>query len=88
VKHTPGSWYASNGVVWADEQSTVALARVPYNEGTEEERANVQLMAAAPDLYDAVLMLLGSPDLNFEEMEDATREAIECARAALQKAGL
>lgn len=47
-----------------------------------------RLIASAPDLYDAVLMLLGTPRLLDlpENLSPADRDAIEFARAAIIKA--
>lgn len=41
-----------------------------------EARANLKLAAAAPRLFEALKNLLECPDLNLDELEDETKEAI------------
>lgn len=53
----------------------------------QEIEANVQAIAALPDLLDALERLLACPDLQFDAMEPESREAMADAKAALTKAG-
>jgi len=64
--------------VWADSRE---LARV-YGETKIARQANAQLMAAAPDLYEAIEALLGT----FKARCISERNAVLKAEAALTKA--
>jgi hypothetical protein len=52
----------------------------------EAWRANVRLIAAAPELLDAVVRLLKCPDLNVDELDIISAKAIENARRVISKA--
>ena len=80
LSYTPGPWQI--------EQYSSAF--VVHNGGpglaTVYKEANACLIAAAPDLLDAVLMLLGCTDLNADSLDDTSIEAIKHAQTALAKA--
>lgn len=53
AKHTPGPWTVDGDEVWSDEtQSSVCMVL----HGTGEE-ANARLIAAAPDMLEAAVMI-------------------------------
>ena len=84
-KHTKGEWYAKDGQIYPIETGKT-LATVPYyNEESEEMQANARLIAAAPDLLEALVSVL-----NWHKAHDAIsfleEEAIKKAEAAIQKA--
>ena len=80
------------GPIIADIQYSVNCRSTEWGEPTarshaiREARANAALIAAAPSLWNAVTGLLACPDLNLDELEPETREAIGYAVAALRKA--
>jgi hypothetical protein len=89
MKHTPGPWTA-----WDDDR-TGTLPYVLSKQVTSlgnfyvaqcKVYEDARLIAAAPELYDAVLMLLGCTDLNVDELDETSIEAIELARKAIAKA--
>ena len=77
-KHTPGPWHVANGVQVRSEKDQ--LARV-WMMRTGEGKANARLIAAAPELLEAI-----------EELLSATQHlnpcpaTVEKARAAIAKA--
>ncbi|MEZ1597283.1 hypothetical protein [Pseudomonas aeruginosa] len=84
-KHTPGPWEFSAGADYGDEgnyadvtalNGDVIIARV--NNLIPASAANGELLAAAPDLLDALVALV--------ECEQTTPELWEAARAAIAKA--
>ena len=74
-KYTPGPWYID--VIHVMSRSGKFVATVPGYRGHE---ANASLIAAAPELLEALEELLGWQTL-------APAEAVEAARAAIAKAG-
>lgn len=80
-KTNPFSVYVHGGGV-----HSAAIANIPRKQTIPEAeaRANAMLISAAPELLDAVLMLLAVCwDL---EIDDATVQAVAQARAAIAKA--
>jgi hypothetical protein len=81
TKHTPGPWSAigadvktagpaSRIICWAGIQSDVAL---------DEVRANARLIAAAPDMLNALLDVLeywDDPDMSMSELKERVRDAV------------
>jgi hypothetical protein len=57
AKHTPGRWTV--GVVWSQTNgASYSIAEDDGDEGGEEMQANRHLISAAPDLLDAVKVLM------------------------------
>lgn len=95
--HTTGQWkfrdnsqhYTTNPFsvyVQGGGVHSAAIANIPRKQTIPEAeaRANAMLISAAPELLDAVLMLLAVCwDL---EIDDATVQAVAQARAAIAKA--
>ncbi|HIE5486920.1 hypothetical protein ACV33P_15575 [Pseudomonas aeruginosa] len=84
-KHTPGPWQFSAGADYGDEgnyadvtalNGDMIIARV--NNLIPASAANGELLAAAPNLLDALVALV--------ECEQTTPEIWEAARAAIAKA--
>jgi hypothetical protein len=58
--HTQGEWYAKEGQI-VSQDTGKTLAFVPYyDKNNEEETANANLMAAAPELLRALKELMES----------------------------
>ena len=85
--HTNGEWHAHDGQIYQTETGRT-LALIPYFDSTfEEDKANQNLIAAAPDLLKSLVDVL-------EELNQARRaqnkltlsEAERNAQAAIQKA--
>lgn len=85
--HTPGEWHANDGQIYETEKGRT-LALIPYFDSNfEEDKANQNLIAAAPDLLKSLVEVL-------EELNQARRaqnkltlsEAERNAQAAIQKA--
>lgn len=81
TKHWPGPWTL---VPRRDRYVNVYCG--PHDVALAVRPCNAQLIAAAPDMLAALERLLGCPDLNLDELEPETCEAIEQARAAIVKA--
>lgn len=85
AKHTPGPWHSSsndraNGlVIYAKDGWAVADARVFHARHTlDEARANVRLIAAAPELLEALQAVV--------RVADRATVEFDMARAAIAKA--
>ena len=85
--HTNGEWHAHDGQIYQTETGRT-LALIPYFDSSfEEDKANQNLIAAAPDLLKSLVEVL-------EELNQARRaqnkltlsEAERNAQAAIQKA--
>lgn len=96
VKHTPGPWHVKRAAVLTDggydyaicsadtEVIAEAFARTSATNWPPAE-ANARLIAAAPEMYEALKALLGHLE-SWKVIETADGD-IAKARAALQKAG-
>ena len=49
--------------------------------------ANARLIAAAPELLAALQAVVGCTDMNLDDMDQTSLDALKLARAALAKAG-
>lgn len=86
MAHTPGPWTAPEGpfvgghYVGTEDADIAERADWPL-EFTAEQEANARLIAAAPELYEALERLLVEHDGNYR-----TSTAVDAARAAIAKA--
>lgn len=88
TKHTPGPWKVNGhpgnnaGTDWRQvtdcKENPVFIAECHKN--------NARLIAAAPEMLEALERLLVAPDLNWDHMEQESIDAMEQARAAIAKA--
>ena len=81
-KHTPGPWfsqYDDNGFYEIGSESVTFTLAFTYGEGDTDE-ANARLIAAAPDLLEAL------QDVLLELESIGPMEKIDRARAAIAKA--
>lgn len=97
-KYSSGPWKAKVGDKDRRAMSMITKANDPaftiahvvceahHVEQREEDIANAHLIAAAPELLDALLSILGTTELNVDEMEYSTLSAIENAREIIAKA--
>ena len=83
MAHTQGEWHAHDGQIYPLETGKT-LALIPYfNKDNEEQKANANLIASAPDLLDACEHAL--KELNYlHNGQDS--DAIEALRTAIDKA--
>ena len=51
----------------------------------QEWETNARLMAGAPELLEAVQSLLATPDMNLDELEPSTVDAIRCANELIER---
>jgi hypothetical protein len=95
TKWTPGPWVASGITVWSDRpgKSERLFQVLRFGAGRDDERqANVDLIAAAPDLYEALREQAESHDADgtpcFCGNTDSDEHAAYCrsARSALAAA--
>ncbi len=96
AKHTPGPWHhVGDGLVYTELTSNddeaificdTGNSRAPSS--SEEERANAQLISAAPELLAALQALIAEYEPNLKTFAlNAPRRAIwENARAAIARA--
>jgi hypothetical protein len=79
TKHTPGTWHSNVTAIWSGEKIiAVAYGDDPDCKPDGRMKANARLIAAAPDLLNALTVLA----------DVAERKGIPCdaARAAIAKA--
>ncbi len=78
-KHTPAPWHADGEHIYAGDHlqiATVELYRGQLTEAQEQEdTANAHLLAAAPDLLDA-LEIIAAGNTDPDQMVEIAREAI------------
>ena len=108
AQHTPGPWHVGNGDVFADgtaasdfdDRVICAIGKsgfrsheyAPVQAHKPEGQANARLIAAAPDLLNAlqgVMDILGRPQINASGMGaewDYVGPRVAAARAAIAKA--
>ena len=100
AKHTPGPWLASGDAdanivtVEAKDKGYTTVCRLGYSTPTRE--ANARLIAAAPDLLEALVDMVSSVEVALEDVQvtnGASLDALswianstEKARAAIAKA--
>jgi len=86
--HTPGPWKRERLCIFCPNGSLIAEVHEDYFTHTSEDEANARLIAAAPELLEALILLeremvesgnAGSEDYGW-------KPAIEKTRAALSKA--
>ena len=87
-KHTPGPWHVASGSVYSETGATIAhMFREPERGNTirpVERDTNAALIAAAPDMYEALeTALAGFTNIGKPGVMSAAMHAI---RAALAKA--
>lgn len=100
AQHTPGPWFLhSDGTIRVQQERPGAYAEPlcyasPWREesyqgddATDETMANGRLMAAAPELLDALRNLLGCGLANkIDHMDTGGQMAVSKVRAAIAKA--
>jgi hypothetical protein len=91
AKHTPGPWKTGNDFVSADRDGRaerlffIAPLIRRDSDAWVEERANARLIAAAPDLYEALARIADMRDRDGNAIEMHRDELRGIARAALAK---
>jgi hypothetical protein len=87
TKHTAGEWHAHDGQIYPQETGKT-LALIPYfDKENKEHEANAKLIAAAPELLQALETLLKSYAADFEQITGAPlnqTEAVKQAQAAIR----
>ena len=90
-EHTKGPWFADDSKTYTaintDDGKHVAMANYSYAIQGSEHDANARLIAAAPDMYDALKLCVEALTWNVgvEPLPTMELEAITKGRAALDK---
>lgn len=82
---SPGPWTRDNSQI--RDRDGWALASVPYSLGGPGDVDNGRLMAAAPDLAQALADMLGAVNCNYDPQTVRYEGIAERARLALERAG-
>lgn len=88
-KHTRGPWYRSGKTVYAlNEQGFNRFSALVQDArtGDEELEANARLIAAAPELLEALIMCCQSMSSVLPDFNPFDQAAYDKARAAIAKA--
>jgi hypothetical protein len=99
IQHSPGKWYVSDGAVLSDTINQYGNFIVVdcQRERTPEDEANLQLIAAAPELLEACLKAFEqlerisaapSTDQVQSHFDHESVHATDLLRAAMARAGL
>lgn len=91
--HTPGPWQVSPfGNVWAPRNRHAIVAKLDPERAVDDAQlaANARLIAAAPDLLDALKRLIAAEDASIEKFTsreiDEITTALHQARCAVENA--
>jgi hypothetical protein len=91
AQHTPGPWtsYTGTNSIWADGKRAICIVTGARNHEDQERDANARLIAAAPDLLEALNGVL--PYMEAAETEGLVGDEgchwpVENVRAAIAKA--
>ena len=88
MKHTPGPWIKSQSYII--DENRREIARIPLDEQTGYRQANLRLIAAAPDLFEALKALFDCIMVHKRQGADddasAAIAAVAAAEAAIAKA--
>ena len=82
--HTTGDWYAKDGQIVAQDTGKT-LAVIPYYDSEDEQIANANLMAAAPELLKALKELMEAEGGEAGDNPDQ-KQAWRQAEQAIQQA--
>jgi hypothetical protein len=80
MNHTKGEWIAKDGQIYPQETGKT-LALIPYfDEGNEEHEANQKLIAAAPTMLEALILVRAQmtahiPESTFDLIDKAINKA-------------
>lgn len=78
MKHTKGEWSFGHNVGVYSGNTHIADIN-PVENGFDETLANAKLIAAAPDLLEALKLMVDVVDGNYSEATDIAKAAIEKA---------
>ena len=89
AQHTPGDWFTMRtgfSTIYVESRIGGGLIQEvaacgPTNEGPDQQEANARLISAAPELLEAVKLLMGPLESMVDNMNAAHK-----ARAAINKA--
>ena len=96
MTHSPERWVLNENNNWKTNPFSVTVRKRGVHSTTianiptrmtvppQEQKANARLIAAAPELFDALKLMLA--ECFDEERDDATIHAVAQARAAIAKA--
>jgi hypothetical protein len=84
MTHTPGPWAIDNLRIWASGQEEYTIAIIPMDGYSPHQmQANARLIAAAPDLLEALGILVKEIDIL---VEDGTLAAFALAHPSYKNA--
>lgn len=94
ASHTPGPWSAKDGYVWSNPIGSNLVACCNKLGKQELANANARLIAAAPDMYEALIEMTNLVDWFLEAYQDEislhgkeeTQTKVQKARVAIAKA--
>lgn len=86
TQHTEGNWHSHDGQIYP-EQTGKTLALIPYfDKENEEQQANAKLIAAAPELLEALQQAVKEMEQINNIYPERVLGRLDQARAAIQKA--
>ena len=84
-KHTKGKWIVDGDVVSNGDRY---ICQINYNEDSKEEEANAKLIASAPELLEALNLLMNviSRNSKFAELSELDQNTMEKVQEAIKNA--
>jgi hypothetical protein len=88
TKHTPGPWCGKDGQIYSAQTGKTISLLSYFDKDEEQDKANQQLIAAAPELLEALQNLLDDIEYSQKDIPAGAigQRQIRAARAAIQKA--
>lgn len=86
TNHTQGNWHAHDGQIYP-EQTGATVALIPYfDKDNEQHQANSKLIAAAPDMLEALIKCRQWFDNHGKDYEIGLPNCFINAKGAIDKA--
>lgn len=81
TEFTPGPWFSGSKRVWANEtEDRLGMEITLHGGNNKDNNANARLIAAAPDLYAALELILDREEISEDYIKEQAIAALKRAR--------